>query len=76
MFAVNYERIPPMKHGTTGAYTNHRCRCKECKKAWRLYFNKRYRYDAAFRENRKRRSREYYWQNRGKILAKRKEQRA
>lgn len=25
----------PSEHGTTSMYTNHRCRCDECKRAWR-----------------------------------------
>lgn len=25
----------PTPHGTSGGYTNHRCRCDLCKKAWR-----------------------------------------
>lgn len=24
----------PIKHGTPGAYTNRKCRCKVCRKAW------------------------------------------
>lgn len=26
-----------IEHGTTNAYSNHGCRCGECREAWRLY---------------------------------------
>lgn len=26
------------EHGTTGMYSNHDCRCKNCKKAWSSYY--------------------------------------
>lgn len=44
-----------MKHGTPGGYTNHRCRCDECRTAWREYRRgygrgaQRARYEAARR---------------------------
>lgn len=25
------------RHGTAGAYTNHRCRCDDCRAAWATY---------------------------------------
>lgn len=25
------------RHGSIGAYTNHRCRCEVCRKSWRLF---------------------------------------
>lgn len=27
-------------HGTAGGYTNHSCRCDECREAWRKYHTK------------------------------------
>lgn len=30
-------------HGTTGGYTNHSCRCTECKQAWAAYQRRNYR---------------------------------
>jgi hypothetical protein len=34
---VNVERW----HGTSGGYTNHKCRCDECRAAWRAYISRR-----------------------------------
>lgn len=32
-------RLPDAKwHGTAGGYSNHRCRCAECRRAWAEYF--------------------------------------
>ena len=31
--------INEIPHGTLNAYTNGRCRCLECKNAWRLYYD-------------------------------------
>jgi hypothetical protein len=28
---------PRWKHGTAGGYNNHRCRCRYCREAWRVY---------------------------------------
>jgi hypothetical protein len=30
---------PP--HGTAGRYNNHKCRCGECREAWRIYIRER-----------------------------------
>lgn len=30
-------------HGTTGGYSNHGCRCPQCRKAWAAYCRKRKR---------------------------------
>ena len=32
------ERIP--RHGTPAEYTNHKCRCDECRDAWRVYMKR------------------------------------
>lgn len=28
-------------HGTSGGYTNHKCRCPKCRRAWREYIEAR-----------------------------------
>ena len=35
------------RHGTPGGYTNHRCRCDDCRRAWAEYMR---RYQAAKRK--------------------------
>lgn len=30
-----------MKHGKASTYTNHKCRCDECRRAWAAYFRSR-----------------------------------
>lgn len=52
--AKNRSDTPPdprsdIPHGRPGSYTNHRCRCPECREAWRLYC----------RDNRERNHRNY-----------------
>ncbi len=33
------KKIP---HGTIGAYTNHYCRCEECRLVWNIYCRLKY----------------------------------
>lgn len=42
------EQAKPIPHGTAGGYTNHKCRCDDCKRAFA---------DAMWKANRKRRER-------------------
>lgn len=38
---TRYSRTADPKHGTLTAYTNHGCRCDECRKAMRVYNRQR-----------------------------------
>lgn len=51
-----------IKHGSPSTYNNYKCRCDECRAAWRVY-SRKYR-DAYYQRNReeeKKRFREYWY---------------